>query len=239
MDPLREPFADLAFEKAMPSGNFSERSCGDAPLDLRARLSLQTLLSPSISLQSDLVCVNDLGGSQSVASSCGEILRVLLYLFHQIRRADENLCHPSIMSPIRSIALELQPRANSSHFSESAHEVRQQWTQPTDVFSVLLLLGGEIVNKALAQLAGGVLTPVAFSFGVTRQTHNGTAFFLVALLIRSPRLGLIRSNNIPSERRRRKTDAIRIRRPVLADNREKRLYSQQHQLGHWPHAPGL
>ncbi|KAM0812453.1 hypothetical protein AB5N19_12444 [Seiridium cardinale] len=39
------------------------------------------------------------------------------------------------------------------------------WAEPSDVFSVLLLLGGEIVNKALAQLAGGTLTPVAFSFG--------------------------------------------------------------------------
>jgi hypothetical protein len=76
----------------------------------------------------------------------------------------------SIMSPIRSIALELQRRANNSHFSESADEFRQQWTQPTDVFSVLLLLGGEIVNKALAQLAGGVLTPVTFSFGFTPKS---------------------------------------------------------------------
>lgn len=64
---------------------------------------------------------------------------------------------------------ELQPRANSSYFSKSADEFRQQWTQPTDVFSVLLLLGGEIVNKALAQLAGGVFTPVTFSFGITPE----------------------------------------------------------------------
>jgi hypothetical protein len=40
-----------------------------------------------------------------------------------------------------------------------------RWAQPTDVFSVLLILGGDIVNKALAQLAGGVITPVTFSFG--------------------------------------------------------------------------
>jgi len=81
------------------------------------------------------------------------------------------------MSPIRSIALELQRRANSSHFSESADGLRQQWTQPTNVFSVLLLLGGEIVNKALAQLAGGVLTPVTFSFGVTPKPIMAQPFF--------------------------------------------------------------
>jgi hypothetical protein len=69
------------------------------------------------------------------------------------------------MPPIRSISFELQPRANSSHFTASTNELRQQWTQPTEVFDVLLLLGGDIVNKALAQLSGGVLTPVTFSFG--------------------------------------------------------------------------
>ncbi|CZR69303.1 uncharacterized protein PAC_19203 [Phialocephala subalpina] len=45
----------------------------------------------------------------------------------------------------------------------STNEIRQQqWAQPTDVFSVPLLL---IVNKALAQLSGGMLTPVTFPFG--------------------------------------------------------------------------
>lgn len=42
---------------------------------------------------------------------------------------------------------------------------QSQWTNPKDVFSVLLLLGGDVVNRALAQLAGTCLTPVAFSFG--------------------------------------------------------------------------
>jgi len=40
-----------------------------------------------------------------------------------------------------------------------------QWTNPGDVFSVLLILGGDVVARALAQLAGSYLTPVAFSFG--------------------------------------------------------------------------
>ncbi|KAI1362063.1 hypothetical protein F5Y08DRAFT_330340 [Xylaria arbuscula] len=52
-----------------------------------------------------------------------------------------------------------------ANFTISADQQRQQWSEPTDVFSVLLLLGGEIVNKALAQLAGGSFTPVTFSFG--------------------------------------------------------------------------
>jgi hypothetical protein len=40
-----------------------------------------------------------------------------------------------------------------------------RWSQPSDVFSVLLILGGDIVHKALAQLVGTKMTPVTFSFG--------------------------------------------------------------------------
>lgn len=40
-----------------------------------------------------------------------------------------------------------------------------QWRNPTDVLSVLLIIGGDIIQKALAQLSGGLLVPVAFSFG--------------------------------------------------------------------------
>ncbi|KAL7623146.1 hypothetical protein AAE478_006827 [Parahypoxylon ruwenzoriense] len=42
-----------------------------------------------------------------------------------------------------------------------------QWTEPSDVFSVLLILGGDVIQLALAALAGGTppVTPVAFSFG--------------------------------------------------------------------------
>ncbi|KAL8835891.1 MAG: hypothetical protein Q9176_006664 [Flavoplaca citrina] len=40
-----------------------------------------------------------------------------------------------------------------------------QWRNPTDVLSILLVVGGDVVQKALAQLSGGRLVPVAFSFG--------------------------------------------------------------------------
>ncbi|KIM25767.1 hypothetical protein M408DRAFT_25886 [Serendipita vermifera MAFF 305830] len=45
--------------------------------------------------------------------------------------------------------------------------IAQQWREPQDIFSLLLIIGGEIVQKSIAQLAGGPypLTPVAFSFG--------------------------------------------------------------------------
>ena len=49
--------------------------------------------------------------------------------------------------------------------SISSQEFQAQWQNPSDVFSVLLILGGDIIRQALAQLAGSNITPVAFSFG--------------------------------------------------------------------------
>ncbi|KAJ5982710.1 hypothetical protein N7451_012810 [Penicillium sp. IBT 35674x] len=49
--------------------------------------------------------------------------------------------------------------------NSSGSEFLAQWRSPSDIFSVLLILGGDIVGCALAQLAGSRLTPVAFSFG--------------------------------------------------------------------------
>ncbi|CAM6028782.1 unnamed protein product [Sphagnum balticum] len=40
-----------------------------------------------------------------------------------------------------------------------------QWKNPADILSVLLLIGGDIIQKAIAQLSGDYLVPVAFSFG--------------------------------------------------------------------------
>ncbi|CZR59415.1 uncharacterized protein PAC_09307 [Phialocephala subalpina] len=40
-----------------------------------------------------------------------------------------------------------------------------QWSNPNDVLSVLLIIGGDIVREALAQTCGGYFTPVCFSFG--------------------------------------------------------------------------
>ncbi len=52
------------------------------------------------------------------------------------------------------------PGSASSGFSA-------QWMNPSDVFSVLLILGGDVVGRALAQLVGSRITPVAFSFGTS------------------------------------------------------------------------
>lgn len=54
-------------------------------------------------------------------------------------------------------------RTMTENFSGS--EFLAQWKSPSDIFSVLLILGGDIVGCALAQLAGSRINPVAFSFG--------------------------------------------------------------------------
>ncbi|TFB04638.1 hypothetical protein CCMA1212_004131 [Trichoderma ghanense] len=49
-----------------------------------------------------------------------------------------------------------------------SREFSDQWKHPNDAFSVLLILGGDVVARALAQLVGSHLTPVAFSFANER-----------------------------------------------------------------------
>jgi hypothetical protein len=44
-------------------------------------------------------------------------------------------------------------------------ELGSQFRNPSDILSVLLLLAPEVVQRALAQLAGEPFAPVAFSFG--------------------------------------------------------------------------
>lgn len=43
---------------------------------------------------------------------------------------------------------------------------KSEWSKPSNyAFTILLLVGGDVVNRALAQLVGGLFTPIAFSFG--------------------------------------------------------------------------
>jgi len=46
--------------------------------------------------------------------------------------------------------------------------LRQQWSNPNDIFTILMVIGGDIVKVAIAQLCAGkvpYLVPVSFSFG--------------------------------------------------------------------------
>ncbi|KAI0812980.1 hypothetical protein GGR55DRAFT_591640 [Xylaria sp. FL0064] len=59
----------------------------------------------------------------------------------------------------------------------------QQWNNPTDVFSVLLILGGGVVAKAIVQLAGSRVAPVAFSFGMCIACLYGWVAYSVPALV--------------------------------------------------------
>lgn len=47
----------------------------------------------------------------------------------------------------------------------TASVLASQWANPTDVTTVLMVIGGDVVQKALAQTTGCWYTPVCFSFG--------------------------------------------------------------------------
>ena len=57
----------------------------------------------------------------------------------------------------------------------SVSELKNQWTNPSDILSLLLLLGPDVIQRALAQLVGRRVTPVAFSFGWA--AYSVTALF--------------------------------------------------------------
>lgn len=76
----------------------------------------------------------------------------------------------------------------------TSDEIKAQWQDPGNIFSLLLLVGGDVIQKAIAQLAGVrykipwigqtvYLTPIAFSFGWV-----GYAFTSLAAVLGDHRL---------------------------------------------------
>lgn len=70
------------------------------------------------------------------------------------------------MAPFYKEFLEAR-RSREFDLNAPAANFEAVWRQPSNyAFTILLLLGGDVVSRALAQLAGGRFTPVAFSFGM-------------------------------------------------------------------------
>ena len=55
--------------------------------------------------------------------------------------------------------------AIDSQWQTAAGRLASQWRNPNDVLTILMIIGGDVVQKALAQLSGPRFVPVAFSFG--------------------------------------------------------------------------
>jgi len=88
------------------------------------------------------------------------------------------LCSPALGTPRRVARL---ASANGSQNGASPDEsgppetmLQRQMLNPSEILSVLQIIGGDVIQKAIAQLSGTRLrfTPVAFSFGWVAYTFN-------------------------------------------------------------------
>lgn len=103
--------------------------------------------------------------------------------------------------------------------SVAEHELRTQWRSPSDILSLLLILGPEVVQRALAQVAGTRYVPIGFSFGWTAYSIN-------ALITIVGGKNDIVSHNLPLiDICRRAADAY-IRLPCNSDQCEHRSHQR-------------
>lgn len=80
----------------------------------------------------------------------------------------------------RQARVRAEPLPSSSQDSTATEStgpksvLRRQFENPSETLSVLLLIGGDIVQRAIAQLVGGhTITPAAFSFGWVAYAFSG------------------------------------------------------------------
>ncbi|KAL5319122.1 hypothetical protein ACEPPN_012171 [Leptodophora sp. 'Broadleaf-Isolate-01'] len=59
----------------------------------------------------------------------------------------------------------LRKRGTANNRSITITELASQWANPSDVSTILMIIGGDVVQNALAQSTGKWYTPVCFSFG--------------------------------------------------------------------------
>lgn len=80
---------------------------------------------------------------------------------------------PHSSHPMPSLPSSLFPRASiSSGAAQTASELKSQWTNPSNIASILLILAGDIVGQALQNLSGPSIVPVVFSFGWVSHAHQ-------------------------------------------------------------------
>ena len=60
----------------------------------------------------------------------------------------------------------------SDEAKQVSSTIRATWKNPSDTMTILLIIGGDIVCQALAQLSGPYVVPVAFSFGWIGYSFN-------------------------------------------------------------------
>lgn len=66
--------------------------------------------------------------------------------------------------------------ARQANTTDTAGLFRKQFTNPSEIMNVMLLIGGDVIQKAILQLAGfSIVTPVVFSFGWVTYAFNSMA----------------------------------------------------------------
>lgn len=80
------------------------------------------------------------------------------------------------MAPLPAAPQQAPQRRAAVNLTNVSAEIISQWSNPSDILSLLLLVGGDVVQRALAQQTGGhypLPTPVVFSFGWVAYTFLG------------------------------------------------------------------
>lgn len=72
---------------------------------------------------------------------------------------------PAWPSLLELTKLQVPRNVNATSSPSVSSYLSTQFSNPSDILSILLILGPDVVQRAVAQLAGRKFTPVAFSFG--------------------------------------------------------------------------
>lgn len=127
----------------------------------------------------------------------------------------------------------------------TSHSLSSQWKDPSDVFSVLLILGGDVIRMALVALSGGVITPVAFSFGWVAYAISALLSAIsenrlvqqppeISLLVMNLKSGFGRTNKSWLLARLMKTYDYWMPEEVRMKFRKPRLFKDEEEAGNLP-----
>jgi hypothetical protein len=122
------------------------------------------------------------------ATACSSSAHVRLFALSLPTQAF--VLHLLLMAPVRWAAKHI------SHLNRRfLTDIKTQWINPSDLLSLLLILGGDVVQTAIAQLCGGpyYITPVAFSFGWVAYSVSAVLYCLDdgRLMPRPDRLSIV------------------------------------------------
>jgi hypothetical protein len=83
---------------------------------------------------------------------------------------------PQALASLASSALPTASATALNAGKSVANDFKAQWQNPSDIFSLLLLVGGDIIQKAMAQFNDRRFRPIAFSFGWVAYAFSALLF---------------------------------------------------------------